>query len=401
MFFQPLWCVGNTPTTQYNPGAHPLGLSVGGDGGTLALTARAQGSSVLRTRRLVSPFARCCMTWIDCIDSNSGEGALRSTSGGSLPYLVRMRRLLLLLSLFSLARSEQAADEARMGTAVISNVACEPWCSARDTQWYTRCSPLQPAEMLSAAECVACSACPQIRSVRSSGRWLKPPPNGFAYRRGTADAEVALHQRPRLPCQRDHWPGFLEVTHKLLYRNWGTRTIADMEKVALWMYPSLPKHSGIFFPPGRVLVCEDHVDLALHLAEDKVVPDIHDQQKFTAFLQRAVQRLNSSIDTIVFLHHADARTLPDHRGELQTEYVLLPHSHDFKPGGCPVSTSWRTEPRWHPSHTWAGTPASNLVRAKSTLLLRNSSSLSPILGREIPLQLQPCTCNNSYPQRMC
>jgi hypothetical protein len=62
---------------------------------------------------------------------------------------------------------------------------------------------------------------------------------------------------------------------------------------------------------------------------------------------------------------------------LNTEYALLRSSHTFKSKGCPASSAWRRERRYHPNETWPWSPA-------------DPSAHSPVL------ELEPCACNFSF-----
>lgn len=53
-----------------------------------------------------------------------------------------------------------------------------------------------------------------------------------------------------------------------MYRDESQTEVRPLEKHFVWMYPS--KGSGLWFPPGRVLVCDDKLDLAIFMNESDV-----------------------------------------------------------------------------------------------------------------------------------
>jgi hypothetical protein len=179
------------------------------------------------------------------------------------------------------------------------------------------------------------------------------------------------------------------------------------------MFPASPQRSGLWFPPGRVLVCQDALDLAyfvnftdftqLHeqLARQNAAsppnsfplekPDVtgtkYRRPEFLkqVLLDIASVRLAEVADVVAFTHHMDG--LRDtkfgsglgHNGTvlLNTEYAVLRSSHIFKIAGCPVSTALRREKVYHPSATWVPSP-------------EYESKRSPFL------ELEPCPCHLSF-----
>jgi hypothetical protein len=141
----------------------------------------------------------------------------------------------------------------------LSPLGCEAQCDTRNTAWYTACGGAkQPWESIKAA-CRTCALCPDLRSSNTLDRTQQPAPHGGMINGGTTDEAVGLLQKPRQPCVIEHWPGWIEVIH------YYSPELRKLEDTVLWMFPASPRRSGLWFPPGRVLVCEDAIDLANYL----------------------------------------------------------------------------------------------------------------------------------------
>jgi len=200
--------------------------------------------------------------------------------------------------------------------------------------------------------------------------WVhEAPPHGALMGAGTNSEAIGLLLEPRKPCYLDHWPGFLEVTHKIIFADENRTMTNSIEKNLLWLRPAGSHRSGLWFPPGRVLVCDDSLDLYMYLnmsaaAEyDKILkayamktpidswpmlfPNGKSVKK-TELLEKASTLLSSHVDTIVTLNHADLGGAG--KGNLYTEFIGLPGMHTFKPLGCPVSTAFRTEAAYLMAH---------------------------------------------------
>jgi hypothetical protein len=293
----------------------------------------------------------------------------------------------------------------------LTALACKSHCRMRNTAWYTACGgAVQPWEA-TAAECRACALCPDLRSPMTINRNHKPAPHGGMINAGTVVEAIGLLQRPRQPCVVQHWPGWIEVIH------YYSPKLAALEKSMFWMFPASPQRSGLWFPPGRVLVCEDALDLAsfVNFTEFTVLhgnlarlnaasppnsfPSGKPNVTSTRFerperlkqelLEVASVRLANKVDTIAFIHHMDGfrdtiyGSGLGHKGVvlLNTEYALLRSSHTFKLEGCPVSSALRRERTYHPNETWAPSP-------------EDPSERSPFL------ELEPCKCDLSF-SAMC
>jgi len=200
--------------------------------------------------------------------------------------------------------------------------------------------------------------------------WVhEAPPHGALMGAGTNSEAIGLLLEPRKPCYLGHWPGFLEVTHKIIFADENRTMTNSIEKNLLWLRPAGSHRSGLWFPPGRVLVCDDSLDLYMYLnmsaaAEyDKILkayaiktpidswpmlfPNGKSVKK-TELLEKASTLLSSHVDTIVTLNHADLGGAG--KGNLYTEFIGLPGMHTFKPLGCPVSTAFRTEAAYLMAH---------------------------------------------------
>jgi hypothetical protein len=179
------------------------------------------------------------------------------------------------------------------------------------------------------------------------------------------------------------------------------------------MFPASPGHSGLWFPLGRVLVCEDAIDLAnfvnftefVELHADTALrnaasppgsfpkgkPNVSSTRfRYPYHLKEVLMDVASvmlarSVDVIAFAHHMDGYRDTiygsglGHNGTvlLNTEYVVLDSSHSFKYAGCPVSSAMRREKKYHPNQTWTSSP-------------EESSARSPFL------ELEPCQCDLSF-----
>lgn len=285
-----------------------------------------------------------------------------------------------------------------------SGLGCSAWCNERTMHWYSKCGG---AMLETEPDCRACALCPDLRSPKTLKRNHEPPPHGAMIEGGTMIEEVGLLKRPRQPCVLEYWPGWIEVIHYF------APFLLQMEVVMFWLFPSAPQHSGLWFPPGRVLVCEDALDLAIYInftdymtlyadvlvqnalseggSYPPIFPDLrhlyqHPGFLKTALLEAATRQLRDQVDTIVFSHHMDG--LRDtkfgsgywHKGKvmLNTEYAVLRTSHYFKLQGCPVSSVLRRERRYHPNQTWAAKPG------------------EPALNETLELDLLPCPCDPSF-----
>jgi hypothetical protein len=241
---------------------------------------------------------------------------------------------------------------------------CAFWCGLRNTNWYTECASTSPKK--ESAECVACLACPDLRSPQSTTHKTRtPPPHGAMIEGGTDDERIGLMLRDRNPCYLSFWSGWVEVEHHIPYRG---DTFDALEETTLWMWPAAPTHSGLWFPPGRVLVCDDALDLYIYLNETEEVARLASIQEENAaapagsqpalmtprqyphkkaIFDNAAKTLAGEVDTLVFLNHADYNH--GERRALYTELVLLPASHTYQPFGCPVSSAFRVETSFTPS----------------------------------------------------
>jgi hypothetical protein len=194
------------------------------------------------------------------------------------------------------------------------SLACEGWCRARTMSWHTRCAGKMSWY---APECAACALCPDLRSPKTLNRNHEPPPHGAMAEGGTMIEAIGLLNRPRLPCYIEHWPGWIEVIHYF------APFLQNMEAAMLWLFPAAPHHSGLWFPPGRVLVCEDGLDLAIYVnftdyinlhadvqaanaaskggSFPRLIPDLRHTYKLTgnlktALLEAAERRLSGRVD---------------------------------------------------------------------------------------------------------
>lgn len=305
----------------------------------------------------------------------------------------------------------ESSGEPEVSYEPLSDLACEAQCQARNTAWYTACGGVVPPWEATAAECRACALCPDLRSPKTLNRNHKPAPHGGMVNGGTVIEAIGLLQRPRQPCVIEHWPGWIEVIHYF------SPKLATLEKSMFWMFPASPRRSGLWFPPGRVLVCEDALDLAnfVNFTEFTLLhasvarwnaasppgsflyrkPDVtstrfeRPELLKEALLEAASARLSKTVDTIAFVHHMDGfrdtiyGSGLGHEGTilLNTEYALLSSSHTFKLAGCPVSSSLRRERKYHPNQTWAPS-------------VGDPSQRSPFL------ELEPCKCDLSF-SAMC
>jgi hypothetical protein len=185
---------------------------------------------------------------------------------------------------------------------------------------------------------------------------------------GTKSEEIGLLMRPRKACYLDFWSGWLQVTHNILYSDKSKVDVTPLEKDFVWMYPD--QNSGLWFPPGRVLVCDDKLDFAIYMNQSELVQSFSGfedenaaalgrsqdigqpsnvNSQFVAVFARAARALASRVDTLVFTSHADA-SLHGLTRRLVTEYVLMPTSHTFRPLGCPVSSAFRMDANYVLAH---------------------------------------------------
>jgi hypothetical protein len=204
--------------------------------------------------------------------------------------------------------------------------------------------------------------------------------------------------RPREACYIDFWSGWLQVTHSILYSDESKVDVDPMEKHFLWMYPG--QASGLWFPPGRVLVCDDKLDLAIHLNESELVDSFLPLEEENAaalgrsqdnlkqhgssarfVFAKAARDLAGSVDTIVFKSHAEVSPRGPTR-RLLTEYILMPSSHVYRPLGCPVSSAFRIDANYAPAR-WK--PGAEIRMLKT----------SPDNGVFDALLLAPCNCSAS------
>jgi hypothetical protein len=232
---------------------------------------------------------------------------------------------------------------------------------------------------------------------------------------GTDSEEIGLLLRPRKPCYLDHWSGWLEVTHNIVYSDESRTDAKAIEKHFVWMYAAEVGGSGLWFPPGRVLVCDDKLDLAIYLNESAVLAafefierenaaavgrNMDTRLPLTAFdhvalFERAGRVLSGTVDTIVFMNHVDLLISRNHMRRLTTEYVLLPSSHTIRPLGCPVSSAFRIDA----TYVRADREPRIALKGKDPWVRRPFARGSQELSNPGPvfdaLVLAPCNCSAS------
>jgi len=233
---------------------------------------------------------------------------------------------------------------------------------------------------------------------------------------GTDSEEIGLLLRPRKPCYLDHWSGWLQVTHGILYSDESKTDVKPIEKHLLWMYPA--EDSGLWFPPGRVLVCDDKLDLAIYMNDTDVAgrfavieeenaaalgrsQDIRFPHRsgssFRDVLEKAGRSLHGTVDTLVFLNHIDLTAPYGHMRRLITEYVLLPSSHSLRPIGCPVSSALRMDANYAPAHGKPGVSVTDDEDPMARIKHRASGPKRNLSYGQIldALSLAPCNCSAS------
>ena len=147
-------------------------------------------------------------------------------------------------------------------------------------------------------------------------------------------------------------PGYVEVVHRVS-RN-------PQERLGLWMH--LANGSGLWYPPRRVLVCHDSLDLAIHLNHSSAGAWLRPHEpgalislnasnltcnswilsqrtKWALFDFARKGALDGIVDTVVFTHHLDIQFA--HLRVLVGELFTLPSSHVYKRTRCPSSDRFR------------------------------------------------------------
>ena len=203
---------------------------------------------------------------------------------------------------------------------------------------FTAAGPRQPVP-----ESVVTHSFPPGTGRRSSKSWLVA---------GTPSADIFAQRAPRQPCELGFMPGYVEVVHHV--------SPHEQERLGLWMH--LGNRSGLWYPPRRVLVCHDSLDLAIHLNHSAAGAWLRPHEPGALISQRASNltsnlrlvrnrakwalfdfarkgALDGIVDTVVFTHHLDIQFA--HLRVLVGELFTLPSSHVYKRIRCPSSDRFR------------------------------------------------------------
>ena len=203
---------------------------------------------------------------------------------------------------------------------------------------FTAAGPRQPVP-----ESVVTHSFPPGTGRRSSKSWLVA---------GTPSADIFAQRAPRQPCELGFMPGYVEVVHHV--------SPHEQERLGLWMH--LGNRSGLWYPPRRVLVCHDSLDLAIHLNHSAAGAWLRPHEPGALISQRASNltsnlrlvrnrakwalfdfarkgALDGIVDTVVFTHHLDIQFA--HLRVLVGELFTLPSSHVYKRTRCPSSDRFR------------------------------------------------------------
>ena len=203
---------------------------------------------------------------------------------------------------------------------------------------FTAAGPRQPVP-----ESVVTHSFPPGTGRRSSKSWLVA---------GTPSADIFAQRAPRQPCELGFMPGYVEVVHRVS-RN-------PQERLGLWMH--LANGSGLWYPPRRVLVCHDSLDLAIHLNHSAAGAWLRPHEpgalisinasnltcnswivskraKWALFNFARKSALKRIVDTVVLTHHLDIAYA--NRRVLVGELFALPSSHVYKQKKCPSSDRFR------------------------------------------------------------
>ena len=169
---------------------------------------------------------------------------------------------------------------------------------------------------------------------------------------GTPSAEIFAQKVPRQPCKRGFIDGYIEVVHRF--------STHYHEKLGLWLHRG--NGSGLWYPPRRVLVCQDSLDLAIHLNHSSaggawrrpylpgmVIPQCESDLTCDAKKRRnkakyelydfARRALDGMHDTVVLTHHLDVAYA--HSEVLVGELFALPSSNSYSWKTCPSSNLFR------------------------------------------------------------
>ena len=169
---------------------------------------------------------------------------------------------------------------------------------------------------------------------------------------GTPSADIFAQRAPRQPCELGFMPGYVEVVHHV--------SPHEQERLGLWMH--LGNRSGLWYPPRRVLVCHDSLDLAIHLNHSAAGAWLRPHEpgalislsasnltcKSWTLRKRAKwalidfarkSALDGIADTVVLTHHLDV--VYAHLEVLVGELFALPSSHVYNRIRCPSSDRFR------------------------------------------------------------
>lgn len=169
---------------------------------------------------------------------------------------------------------------------------------------------------------------------------------------GTPSADIFAQRAPRQPCELGFMPGYVEVVHRVVRHS--------HERLGLWMH--LANGSGLWYPPRRVLVCHDSLDLAIHLNHSAAGAWLRPHEpgalisinasnltcnswilskraKWALFDFARKSALKRIVDTVVLTHHLDIAYA--NRRVLVGELFALPSSHVYKQKKCPSSDRFR------------------------------------------------------------
>ena len=169
---------------------------------------------------------------------------------------------------------------------------------------------------------------------------------------GTPSADIFAQRAPRQPCELGFMPGYVEVVHHV--------SPHEQERLGLWMH--LGNRSGLWYPPRRVLVCHDSLDLAIHLNHSAAGAWLRPHEPGALISQRASNltsnlrlvrnrakwalfdfarkgALDGIVDTVVLTHHLDV--VYAHLEVLVGELFALPSSHVYNRIRCPSSDRFR------------------------------------------------------------
>lgn len=170
---------------------------------------------------------------------------------------------------------------------------------------------------------------------------------------GTLSEDIFAQRAPRQPCQISFTPGYVEVVHRV--------STHVQERLGLWLHRS--NGSGLWYPPRRVLVCQDSLDLAMYLNHSSAggawlrpyqpgafIPQcasnltcnsktLRNKAKYELFDFARKSALDGQVDTVVLTHHLDVAYA--HLEVLVGELFALPSSNVYHRVGCPSSDRFR------------------------------------------------------------